>query len=59
MHAVATGGFQLEPQANELSPLTLIELRDMLARHADNAPIKMVIEDAMRRRLSDMPTGVA
>ena len=46
---------ELEPQATESSPLTLGELRDMLARHTDNAPIKIVIEDALKRRLTDAP----
>ena len=48
----------LESQATEFSPLTLRELRDMLARHADNAPIKMVLEDALKRRLTDLPKGL-
>ena len=50
---------EVEEKPSESSPLTLRELRDMLVRHVDNAQITMVIEDAMKRRLSDVPKGVA
>ena len=46
----------MEPTVTE-PPLTLRELRDMLIRHADNADIKMVIEEAMKRRLTERPKG--
>jgi len=35
------------------APLTIPELRDMLQRHQENAPVKMVIEQALSRRLRE------
>ncbi len=43
----------------EYRPLTFSELEAMLTRHADNAQVAKVIEDAMARRLSNVPKGVA
>ena len=47
----------MEEKALESSPLTLRELQSMLVRHADNPLITMVIEDAMKRRLSEVAKG--
>ena len=45
---------QLEPR-----PLTFSELEAMLPRYADNAEVSNVIEEAMKRRLCDVPKGVS
>lgn len=37
----------------ENSPLTVSELQGMLLRHAENAPVKKVIEQALSRRLRE------
>ncbi len=42
----------MEQKAIALATLTLKELQEMLLRFAENIPLKMVIEDAMSRRLS-------
>lgn len=43
----------MEQKAIASATLTLRELQEMLIRYAENVPLKMVIEDAMRRRFSD------
>ena len=45
----------MEQRAIASATLTLKELQDMLLRYAENVPLTMVIEDAMRRRLADNP----
>lgn len=35
------------------APLTVPELQEMLKRHAGNAPVKLVIEQALSRRLRE------
>ncbi len=49
----------MEQEKLEYRPLTFSELEAMLSRHADNVQVTKVIEDALKRRLSDVPKGVA
>ncbi len=48
----------MEQEQLEYRALTFSELEAMLRRHADNLQVAKVIEDAMARRLSDVPKGV-
>ena len=48
----------MEKSQLEYRPLSFSELETMLARYADNTEIVKVIEDAIKRRLSDAPQGV-
>ena len=37
-------------------PLTLSELSELLSRHADNATVAKVIQDAIQRRIAEAGT---
>lgn len=39
---------------DDTAPLTVTELQGMLTRHAENSPIKSVIEQALSRRLREV-----
>jgi hypothetical protein len=43
----------IDPKLPENSPLTVSELQGMLKRHAENLPVKNVIEQALSRRLRE------
>ena len=52
-------GFAMEPPLLEHRPLSFSELEDMLVRYAHHAEVTLVIEEALKRRLSDAPKGGA
>lgn len=43
----------IDPKPSDTVPLTVSELQGMLKRHAGNAPVKLVIEQALSRRLRE------
>lgn len=43
----------IDQKLPDTAPLTVHELQDMLKRHAANAPVKLVIEQALSRRLRE------
>ena len=45
----------MNDKPSDTSPLTISELQGMLQRHAGNAPLKKVIEQALSRRLREEP----
>jgi hypothetical protein len=49
----------MEPPLLEHRPLSFSELEDMLVRYAHHAEVTLVIEEALKRRLSDAPKGGA
>ena len=45
----------IDPKLPDTAQLTVSELQGMLQRHAGNAPVKKVIEQALSRRLREEP----
>lgn len=43
----------MNDKPSDTAPLTVHELQDMLKRHAGNATVKLVIEQALSRRLRE------
>lgn len=43
----------IDPKPSDTATLTVSELQDMLKRHAGNASVKKVIEQALSRRLRE------
>lgn len=43
----------IDPKLPDTAPLTVSELQGMLKRHAENPPVKSVIEQALSRRLRE------
>jgi len=43
----------IDPKLPDTAQLTVSELQGMLQRHAGNAPVKKVIEQALSRRLRE------
>jgi hypothetical protein len=46
----------MQPTLLEHRPLSFSELEDMLVRYAHHAEVTQVIEEALKRRLSEAPT---
>lgn len=46
-------GVNIDPKLPDPAALTVHELQGMLKRHAGNAPVKLVIEQALSRRLRE------